>query len=510
MPTESGTLAQTIFTDLTVGTNFTLPEVDLSGSEFTIPDEIGNVLYTPVSRITEAELTDRTVGGTGLFDGLMTALSAHIQREYEKGRITGGEYAQAYVSMASNALAQSVQFLLAKEQSYWQALLAQKQAQAAELAVINGRVALEQTKVALNIARVEMLTTSAGYALSKMQLANADAQWEIFGSQKAQLDYQTVSLMPADLAQKVKQTEQITSEISKSAYELATLMPSQNAQLTAQTAQVTAQTGHIGAQKSQTEYQTLSLMPAELAQTTSQTSQIEAQTAKVLYENLNLLPAQLANMTAQTTQTTAETSKVNYQVNSMLPKELEKMTYEVTFLLPKELDKANKQIEAITSEISTSVAKKDQILYETLNILPAQKDGYVADTAIKTYQLSAVYPAQVAGYTADTASKDYTTNFLLPAQLESTREQTEGHRAKTLDTRTDGVTIVSGAVGKQKDLQQQQIDSYKRDAETKVVKLLLDGWTVDKTMDEGVNIPNSMVNAQIDTAMVKIRTNLDL
>lgn len=407
--TSAGNLAQALFTGLTADANFTLPAVDLAGSNFSIPSMVGNDLYTPITQLTEGALTDRTVGGTGLFDGLMVALSGHLQQEYERGRINGAEYAQAYVAMTTAALNQAAQFLLAREQSYWQAQLAQRQAQAAEIAVVNARIGLEQSKVALNVTQVQLQTEASNYALSKMQLSTADAQFETQQAQLAQIEFQTLSLMPA-----------------------------------------------------------------------------------------------------QVDQVTAQTAQVTYQTTNLLPKELAKANYDLDFLLPAELARSNKQVEAITAEISATTAKKDQTLFETANILPAQTTGFLADNSIKNYQLTAVLPAQVAGHTADTASKEYTTTFLLPAQLDSVREQTEGHRAKTLDLRSDGVTPVAGAIGKQKELHQQQIESYQRDAETKVIKMMLDTWITQKTMDEGLIAPGAVENGEINTAMFKLRQNLSL
>lgn len=287
--------------------------------------------------LTEAELTSRAVGGAGLFDGLMEAIGAHLKLEFEKGRISGKDYAEAWVASMQGALSTASQFLLQKDQARYQALL------------------------------------------------------------------------------------------------------------------------------------------------------VQAQVEKLRYEIDHLLPLQQMQLEMQN----------------------QKLDYEITYLMPKELDKVTKQIEGITAEISASTAKTEQILYETAQMLPAQKLAIEKDIAIKGYQLTDVLPAQVAGMTADTQGKIYNNNYLLPAQLESLKEQTEGHRSKTLDTRTDGTTV-RGSVGVQKDLQKQQIVSFQRDAETKVTKMMLDAWSIQKSMDEGLEPPTAVTNTNISTAIAKVRTNLDL
>lgn len=358
--TEAGALAGTLFIELLAGTDFTIPNVDLSSPDFEIPD-LEEVIVTP---LTEADLTSRNVDGTGLFDGLMEAMRGHLQIEFEKGRLTGAQYAEAYISMTSTAMGAAVQYLLSKDQARWQAALIQRQAQIAGIGVVKSRVELEEVKVRLGIAQVDALTQQTNYALTKLKLATEDAQW---ANLKAQLD--------------------------------------------------------------QTEYTTTSLLPAQLA-------------------DLNM-------------------------------------------------------------GVAVKTAQRDQVLYETSSILPKQADKLVTEEAVLSYQLSALYPAQVAGHTADTAGKEYNNQFILPAQLESVREQTEGHRAKTLDTRTDGTTV-SGTVGKQKDLYDQQIISYQRDAETKVVRMMVDSWITQKTMDEGLTAPSALNNTGINGAFTTLLGNVSL
>lgn len=103
----------------------------------------------------------------------------------------------------------------------------------------------------------------------------------------------------------------------------------------------------------------------------------------------------------------------------------------------------------------------------------------------------------------------FTNDFLLPLQRNLLQEQIEVNRAQTLNTRTDGQTVV-GQLGKQKDLYNQQITSYQRDAELKATKLFTDSWITQKTIDEGILAPNNFTNATLDVVLTKLRTNLAL
>jgi hypothetical protein len=389
------------------------------------------LVYGDVNRLTESDLTTRTVKGDGIFDGLMASVGAHLKGEFEKNRITGKDYTEAYVALTTAAMSTAVQYLLGTEQAYWQSKLTQSQ--------------LEQSDLGNDRIKYEIET------LLPAQLAQTQAQTD-------QVSYQTDNLMPAQLAQIEKGNARLD-------YELANLLPKQLERATKDIEAVDASIAQTGAQTSQVTYQTTSLLPAQLAQTDAQTAQIDKTTAKLDYEIVNLLP--------------------------------------------KELEKSNKAIEALTAEISQTTAQKDKILYETASILPAQKAGIEADTDVKVYQLGSLYPAQVAGYTADTATKTYNKDFILPAQKKLLEEQIEAQRSQTLDTRTDG-TAIKGSSGKQKELYGQQIESYKRDAETKVVKMLLDGWVTQRSTDEGLQPPTQLADAQINSALTGLRAKLSL
>ncbi len=57
-------------------------------------------------------ITSGVVGGTGSFDKMATSMTSHLEKEYDAGRITGADYANAYISGLNAAMAQSVAFEL--------------------------------------------------------------------------------------------------------------------------------------------------------------------------------------------------------------------------------------------------------------------------------------------------------------------------------------------------------------------------------------------------------------
>lgn len=77
--------------------------------------------------ITTADLTAGAIAGSGVFDVLMAANKAHIEAEYNKGRITGADYSTVYLGMVQATLQASVQFLVQRDKIALEAELLQKQ-----------------------------------------------------------------------------------------------------------------------------------------------------------------------------------------------------------------------------------------------------------------------------------------------------------------------------------------------------------------------------------------------
>ena len=205
--------ANTLITSLTADSDFSIPKVDLSGDEFKIPGGLSSPLYGTVRAVTLAELTTKQVDGAGAFDALMTSFNAHIRREYEAGRITGAEYSKAYSALTDSAMNNAVQFLLGKDQAFWQA-------QTAQVAAISALVELESLKVKLATIQLEAENQKANYALTKMRMANESAQYCIS-------QYTLQSMMPVQLALLTTQKAGEDIKNQSGQYQLTNLLPQQ-------------------------------------------------------------------------------------------------------------------------------------------------------------------------------------------------------------------------------------------------------------------------------------------
>jgi hypothetical protein len=185
-------LAKGLMDSLLDGKTFEIVIPDMDGALYQMPPDT----LPAVTEITNDELTTGVVNGSGVFDKLMTSLVAHLQVEYKANRISGAEYTKAYSSIVGTALGTAVQFLLGKDQAYWQAVLAREQARMAEINVITARVGLETAKVNLSSIAYQALTAEAGYSLTKLKLSTEDAQFNLIRRNIDQLTFNIDNMLP--------------------------------------------------------------------------------------------------------------------------------------------------------------------------------------------------------------------------------------------------------------------------------------------------------------------------
>lgn len=544
-------IASELMTALLTGVDVTVPTINTADSEFQIPGDNTSDAYDVLLKLTNADLTTGAINGTGSFDKLMVGVAAQLQGEYDAGRITGAEYSKAYITLTQSALATSLQFLLGKDASYWQAVQAQTQA-------VIARVQLATVKAENARAQIEALTAKSNYALTKLKLATEDVQ---YGSLKYKLD----NIDPLQVTQLTLQNSGITtSNLGLSinndiaSYNLTTTLPKQSLMLDAQTAQTTAQTSHIGKQELATVQQTSNLE--------SQQAQVETETNKLIYELTYRIPeeVQLIKLNqdqviaqnnkvatdtiiaikqghlvdAQTCQVSSETNRIKAEVALKLPEEVElvklnqlqltaqtdQTTYTTQHLLPAQLAQITGETSKINYEVLNILPKQGGLLTEQTLQVTAQTDGVTKtnvgiDTAnsIASYNLTTVLPKQqeilveqLATAVVDKNTKSYNLTDILPVQKLNLQEQAEAQRGQTMDTRSNGITPIAGSIGKQNALYAQQIISYQKDSQLKAGKIFSDIWTVQKTVDESPNVPDAFGYETINDVMQTIITSNDL
>lgn len=211
----------------------------------------------------------------------------------------------------------------------------------------------------------------------------------------------------------------------------------------------------------------------------------------LLGKDASFWQAMSAQIQAITAKLQLETARVRHTTA-----QLEALNQEATFALTK-MRLANENMQYCIGKFNHE------------QMLPAQKTGQDIANRTAVYNLDMIMPLQKVGLEHSNSTALYNLQTMLPQQHELLVEQTEVQRAQTLDTRSDGITVV-GAVGKQKDLYSQQIVSYQRDSELKAAKLFADAWTVQKTVDEGFVAPANFQNPSLDSVLGHIKTNNNL
>ena len=211
----------------------------------------------------------------------------------------------------------------------------------------------------------------------------------------------------------------------------------------------------------------------------------------LLGKDASFWQAMSAQIQAITAKLQLETARVRHTTA-----QLEALNQEATFALTK-MRLANENMQYCIGKFNHE------------QMLPAQKTGQDIANRTAVYNLDMIMPLQKVGLEHSNSIALFNLQTMLPQQYELLVEQTEVQRAQTLDTRSDGTTVV-GTVGKQKDLYSQQIVSYQRDSELKAAKLFADAWTVQKTVDEGFVAPANFQNPSLNSVLGHIKTNNNL
>ena len=242
-----------------------------------------------------------------------------------------------------------------------------------------------------------------------------------------------------------------------------------------------------------TQYERTSVMPSTVAMNQLHVDRIlPAQAAIAEFQNLILQPLERDLQTLQRDRIIpTQADMEDFKRDSMQPIELAQQQHILNQRQPAETDLIREQLE--TQRANTLDTRIDG-LTPISGVVGLQKRNLISDADIKDYNLTNTLPTQVT---------------LLGQQINLTSEQSESERAKTLDTRTDGQMVV-GSIGKQKELYNQQIDSFIKDAQHKTAKLYSDAWITQKTLDEGLTAPTQFTNIEVNEVLTAVRGNNNL
>lgn len=253
--------AEEMFDALKEGVTFP----DLSGVVMPTFPEVDDTIFSTDPIIEIESLTEGKAGGSGVFDRLMTSVTAHLDRERTAGRITNNDFAKSYVDFSNGAMGAAIQFLLQKDQVRWAALAAQTQAKLALVSLATAQVGLEEAKYRMRLMAYQAAGAEAQTALLKMQLATARVEF-------CTAEYNLENILPKQADNLVAQKLQIEAQTESITRTTEDLLPEQ-----VRTAEAAAD-AQI--------YQTANILPQQLEQLIEQTKvtteQYETQRAQTL------------------------------------------------------------------------------------------------------------------------------------------------------------------------------------------------------------------------------------
>ncbi|UAT28909.1 virion structural protein [Dinoroseobacter phage vB_DshP-R7L] len=240
-------------------------------------------------------------------------------------------------------------------------------------------------------------------------------------------------------------------------------------------------------------YERTAVMPSTVAMNEVQVDRIlPAQAAIAEFQNRVLQPLEEDLQKLQRDRIIpTQADMEDFKRDLMQPVELAQQQHILNLRQPAETTLINEQIESARAQ--TMDTRTDGLTPIT-GVVGLQKRNLTVDADTKDYNLANTLPTQLA---------------LINEQITLTTEQGEAERAKTLDNRSDGATV-EGSVGKQKDLYDQQIDSFIKDAQHKAGKMYLDSWITRKTLDDAVGVPAELSETLVGNVLGSIRSNNNL
>ena len=458
------------------------------------------------------DFTKVDIKGDGVFDKLLQTFRIHLQEEFDKNRIVGKQYSDAFIQGYLGIERDAIELMLAKEK------------QALEIKLLESQIAGQEKQNQLIDAQI------AGIVLDNVAK-----------------DFNNTKMLPEQLAQIIKENDILDVDRQTKGYNLNFILPAQLQNMLAEKLQTEAQTGLIGSNKLNVDkdtavkdYQLTYVMPKELERVTAEVGLSQANKSKVEYEVASLLPAQLQNMTkqnnlldAQAARTIAETADVtkgtklkDYQLGFVLPSEVArneaenlrinadtdritmevtKIPYEIQMLqaaltkIPAEVALLNKQVTKIDKDIELQTA---QISLELKQVDLAEKQILMAakELLLKDKQLEL--------QTAEIAVKKKQLDLLAQQILQAAEEmKLMKQKVITEQAQTDPAVVKPGSViDKQNKVLDAQTTAYANDNLHKLATLMVNSWMTRRNTDEaesadGVNkLDNDYIGAVLTKA----------
>ena len=375
-----------------------------TGTEGTLEESSGSLSAISVQEVIIpqmdiGELTQVKEDGTGVLDVLIRNLKLNLDREWEQERITGPEYARAFIELYQSTLQIGLGYVTARSRLGYEITNLQNEAKYKEAQIEIAKAQLEKIPHEINILKsqdaqiiAETLLTGTRNHLETANLAKVPVEVELLRKESLKADAQ-ITLV-------TKQVEQITAEITKIPVELE-ILNKQSEAATAGIAQTEAQTERLV-------QETLNKLPVEIANLNKQGLQLVAETTLTTHQSV-LAELQATKIPTEIELLQAEIASKAKQ-NLILEREYELKVGELDLqaknlqLAAAELDLRREELKVKASQVKAQDAQAD--LYQQKVITEkAQVDSSVVNADSVIDLSNQVLKAQVKGYAYDAQNR---------------------------------------------------------------------------------------------------------
>jgi len=445
--------------------------------------------------ISLSDLTTGNIGGTGVFDILMSTTAKYLEEEFEKNRITGKEYSTVYLGAIAAVLQQSIAYLTTGKQV---------EKLNAEIALVRQQTVTEfiQTGDAIPAglgfntnATVEGTVAKQNISLQK-QIDKLESEIQLTKQKTVTELVQTDDHIPIGLA--YNNSTSVEGVLAKQNL----VIDKQNLATDKQIEKFTAEIDLIK-QKTVTELlQSDDDIPAGLGFNNGLTVEgIIAKQNLVLDKQNEAIDKQIAKSEAEIWLVKQKTVTELVQTDDDIPSCLAYNNgLTVEGLISKQILNMNKQNEAI-----------DKQMLKTDSDITLTKQKIITELAITDDDIPEGIGLNNDIIVAGSVSRQ---NVLLEQQVLKIASEIQllGQKAVTELAQTkDTIPLslglneggaVEGVVLKQKGLYAAQTEGFARDAEQKLVKSVLDTWSIRRSTDDGTATPDGINDSDI-TALVR-------
>lgn len=153
-----------------------------------------------MAEILIGDVTSGTLPGLGVFDELMTANQVRLDKQYDQNRLRGPDYAKVYLGSMEAIMAQSIQFLLGRQQADKQAELLDAQK--------------DKTLEEILLVREQVKHTAADTELINAKIITESLQAELVAAQIRKMEYE-IKLVLAQIDKMVLDSALVNVQIEK-------------------------------------------------------------------------------------------------------------------------------------------------------------------------------------------------------------------------------------------------------------------------------------------------------